>query len=123
MPFNKHKLYYIAIMLQLILFVFFYCVKDCKSRGMYSFSDRTNDYLTCANKLDSIFLERKNHSFGQQDKTIEGDETFENKTIEYKPYTIHNKQVNFIDTVKVSYVGKDGVLVITNYPFHKVIVD
>lgn len=126
MAFNKNKLYYFAILLQMMLVSFFYFTKECVSCGHEYYIGRIEDYKTCAHKMDSVFKEQRDkHNTEKIDEIgIDSDKAkHKAETDNDKEYNVYDKTVSFIDTVKVSYVGKDGVSVVTNYPFHKVIVD
>ena len=113
MSFSKNKLYYSAIILQFILLLYFAFCKDCNGEYTYpDYKNRLEDYRECSRKLDSAFLDRRKESEMSVSCTSAAN------TI--KLHDIHN---TYIDSIKVSYPGKDGMEVIKTYPFHKVIVD
>lgn len=119
MSFSNNKLYYSAIILQLSILIFTCLFRNCVTCGHDNYINTIRDYRLCANKMDSLILDNRNKAL--QLKSCK--DSVKQIGIEEKPYTVNNKTINFIDSIKVSYPGKDGMEVIKTYPFHKVIVD
>lgn len=118
---TNNKLYYITIVLQFILLLYFAFCKECTNKyKYYNYKDKLQDYKECSRKLDSVFLERRNNNKCQNTLTTDASVRCLKK---YDNYTVYNKNINFIDTVKVSYPGKDGVIITKYYPLHKTIID
>jgi len=114
MPLKLNKLYYFSLVVQSVIVLFFMMGAKCKDCNIF-YMDRINDYKKCSETIDSFVRERR---------LIEAAKDKQRDSVEhYKSYMKYEKEVYFHDTVKVSYVGQDGVQVVTKYPFHKTIVD
>ena len=111
-----NKLYYTALILQLMLVLYFAFCKDCNTN--YSYPDYVNriaDYRECSRKLDSVFLERR------REKEIAVSWTADSSAA--NTIKLLDRHSAYVDSIKVSYPGKDGVSVVKTYPLHKTIVD
>ena len=116
MSFSKNKLYYSAIILQFILLLYFVFCKDCNGEYTYpDYKNRLEDYRECSRKLDSAFPERRN------EKEIAVSWTADSSAA--NTMQLLDRHNTYVDSIKVSYPGKDGMQVVKTYPFHKVIVD
>jgi hypothetical protein len=115
MSIRNNKLYYLATILQFVLLLFFYFTRECVNCEHDNYINTIRDYRLCADKMDSIITVNKGNTLTCKDSS--------ESSIKSEPNILHGKNIHFVDTVKVSYPGKDGVLIVTKYPFHKVIVD
>ncbi len=111
----NNRIYNVAIIVQFILLLHFIFKDDSSEKYNYPDSRcRLEDYRECSRKLDSTFLERRNKD-SLKDNSVPDSLT--------RRFTKYNRNINFIDTVKVSYPGKDGVIITKYYPLHKTIID
>lgn len=126
MSIQKHSLYYMTIIIQFTVLIYYIFFNDNIKRSSLEYPDGNLNLkynIEFGKKLDSILLERK-----KQNKLAEEYYNCNRKEVEVQTrqsnvYKTTDNQFYTIDTVKVSYVGKDGVTVVKKYPLHKTIVD
>jgi hypothetical protein len=98
----------------MLLLYFAFC-KDCNTNYSYpNHINRIDDYRECSRKLDSVFLERR------KKKEMSDNWTIDSSAANTK---ITRRDSYYIDSIKVSYPGKDGMQIVKIYPLHKTIVD